>query len=58
MDAPLPANLPAGDYDLLLHLPDAASGLSSRPEYAIRLANQNTWEASTGYNNLEIILKV
>lgn len=58
VDAPLPANLPAGDYDLLLHLPDAASGLSSRPEYAIRLANQNTWEASTGYNNLQTILKV
>ena len=26
--------------------------LSSRPEYSIRLANDNVWEAATGYNNL------
>jgi hypothetical protein len=58
IDVALPTSLPAGEYDLLLHLPDAASGLSSRPEYAIRLANQNTWEASTGYNNLQTTLKV
>jgi len=58
VDVALPANLPAGEYDLLLHLPDADSRLSSRAEYAIRLANQNTWEASTGYNNLQTTLKV
>lgn len=46
----LPANLPAGDYSLLLNLPDPQ--LSQRAEYSIRLANQGTWEASTGYNNL------
>lgn len=58
VDVALPANLPAGEYDLLLHLPDATSGLQGRPEYAIRLANQNIWEASTSYNNLQTILKV
>ncbi|MEE1798381.1 DUF4832 domain-containing protein [Streptomyces sp. JV176] len=46
----LPANLPAGSYSMLLNLPDPQ--LSQRPEYSIRLANQGTWEASTGYNNL------
>ncbi|MFE3738868.1 DUF4832 domain-containing protein [Streptomyces sp. NPDC059134] len=46
----LPANLPAGSYSLLLNLPDPQ--LSQRPEYSLRLANQGTWEASTGYNNL------
>jgi Domain of unknown function (DUF4832)/Domain of unknown function (DUF4874) len=46
----LPAGIPAGSYALLLSLPDPQ--LSSRPEYAIRLANENVWEAATGYNNL------
>jgi hypothetical protein len=46
----LPANLPAGKYALLLNLPDPL--LRSRPEYSIRLANQGTWEAATGMNNL------
>ncbi|WP_433510836.1 DUF4832 domain-containing protein [Nonomuraea sp. CA-143628] len=46
----LPARMPAGTYALLLDLPDPQ--LSSRPEYSIRLANDNVWEASTGYNSL------
>ncbi|MEW1718891.1 DUF4832 domain-containing protein [Streptomyces sp. NPDC093109] len=46
----LPAGLPTGSYSLLLNLPDPQ--LSSRPEYSVRLANQGTWEAATGYNNL------
>ena len=48
----LPGDLPAGDYDLLLNLPDSASNLSGLPEYSIRLANQGVWEANTGYNDL------
>ena len=44
--------VPAGSYSLLLHLPDDASLLSNRPEYAIRLANTGTWEATTGFNAL------
>jgi hypothetical protein len=46
----LPAALPAGSYRLLLNLSDPQ--LSSRPEYSIRLADQGTWEANTGYNDL------
>ncbi|WP_371402949.1 DUF4832 domain-containing protein [Kribbella sp. NBC_00662] len=46
----LPTNLPAGSYSLLLNLPDPL--LSTRPEYSIRLANQNTWDATTGMNSL------
>ena len=46
----LPAGMPAGTYALLLDLPDPQ--LSSRPEYSIRLANENVWEAATGFNNL------
>jgi hypothetical protein len=48
----VPTSLPTGTYALLLNLPDPASSLSTRPEYAIQLANTNVWEASTGYNNL------
>jgi len=46
------AGMSTGVYDLLLYLPDAATSLSGRAEYAIRLANKDTWEASTGYNKL------
>jgi hypothetical protein len=46
----VPSSLPAGSYALLLNLPDPL--LSTRPEYSIRLANQNTWDAATGMNSL------
>ncbi|MBD2767850.1 DUF4832 domain-containing protein [Hymenobacter sp. BT664] len=53
-----PASLPAGPYDVLLNLPDPYVSLHDRPEYSIRLANQNTWEAATGYNKLGHTLQV
>jgi hypothetical protein len=46
----VPATVPSGSYALLLNLPDPL--LSTRPEYSIRLANQNTWDAATGMNSL------
>ena len=48
----LPRDMPAGNYDLLLSLPDPAPTLTARPEYAIRLANSDVWEAATGLNKL------
>lgn len=54
----LPTDLPAGQYELLLNLPDPTASLNTRPEYAIRLANQDTWEAATGYNKLGHTLTV
>jgi hypothetical protein len=48
----IPTSVPAGSYAVLLNLPDPASSLSTRPEYSIQLANQNVWEASSGFNNL------
>ncbi len=48
----LPANIPAGNYAMYLSLPDNAPSLSTRPEYAIRLANSGVWDSATGYNNL------
>lgn len=41
-----------GIYDVFLNLPDAAPSLHDNPLYSIRLANQETWEPSTGYNDL------
>jgi hypothetical protein len=52
INKPLPVNIPIGNYTVLLHLFAPETSIKNRPEYAIRLANNNIWEASTGYNNL------
>lgn len=52
----LPADMPRGSYALLLVLPDQQ--LSSRPEYAIRFANESVWEPATGYNALGHVVAV
>jgi hypothetical protein len=45
-------NLSAGKYELFLHLFDPEPNLKNRPEYAIRFANQNVWDAALGMNKL------
>jgi hypothetical protein len=50
ISAGIPVNMPPGTYDIFLNLPDPASKLYGKPEFSIRLANKNLWEASTGYN--------
>ncbi|MGF1674683.1 MAG: DUF4832 domain-containing protein [Rivularia sp. (in: cyanobacteria)] len=52
IEAGLPVNIPSGEYDIFLNLPDPDSRLYNRPEYSIRLANTDVWEESTGYNSL------
>jgi uncharacterized protein YjbI with pentapeptide repeats len=54
----MPLSLPAGDYELLLNLPDPEPALRHRPEYAIRLADGGDWEEATGYNRLNHTLVV
>lgn len=54
----IPEDLPAGTYEMLLHLPDAYERLAGRPEYCIRLANDDVWEETTGYNRLQHALQV
>lgn len=54
----LPSNLTTGNYKMYLHLPDSAPSLATRPDYAIRLANDNVWESITGYNSLNHTLNV
>ena len=48
----LPDNIENGTYDLFLHLADPYPSIHDRPEYSIRLANKNLWQADTGYNSL------
>jgi hypothetical protein len=48
----LPADMAPGVYTLALWLPDAAANLHSLPEYTVRFANHNVWDATMGYNVL------
>ena len=54
----IPTDMPAGQYEVLLDLPDPYPSLRGRPEYSIRLANGDTWEPSTGFNRLSQRLRV
>ena len=54
----LPAGLKKGTYELLLSLPDDYDVLKERPEYSIRLANENVWEIQTGFNKLNHNLQI
>lgn len=47
----LPA-LASGAYTMYLELPDEAPSLRSDVRYSVQLANVGTWDAVTGYNNL------
>ena len=54
----LPAGLPSGTYEVFLALPDAASTLAGDPRYAVRFANEGTWNSSTGLNALGVQVDV
>lgn len=41
-----------GTYDLYLWLPDEYESLRNKPAYAIRLANEDVWDAESGMNAL------
>lgn len=54
----LPSDIINGQYQLFLHLPDSGIDINSRPEYAVRFANDDVWEASTGYNDLKTTVTI
>ena len=54
----VPAGIPAGTYQLYLHLPDAYASLADKPAFSIRFANTGVWEASTGMNNLNASITI
>ena len=46
----------SGKCTLYLNLPDPKATLHDNPAFSIRLANEDVWEAETGYNKvLELI---
>ena len=47
----LPAEA-SGSHSMYLTLPDPKTTLRNNPKFSIRLANDNIWEDSTGYNRL------
>ena len=57
-DITIPADVPAGTYELYLYLPDQYASLASDTRYAIRFANTNVWDANTGMNRLNASLTV
>jgi hypothetical protein len=54
----IPEDMPAGNYELLVHFPDPAERLYAKPEFSIRLANEGVWEPETGFNTLFHVLQV
>ncbi len=54
----MPSGITAGNYDVLLNMPDNAATLNTNPNFSIQLANNDTWESTTGYNKLKGTLTV
>jgi hypothetical protein len=48
----LPASLSEGVYRLSLWLPDSSDSLRNLPNYAVRFANDQVWDANHGWNTL------
>jgi hypothetical protein len=56
--AGIPADMEEGNYSAFIFLADPENRLHDNPDYAIRLANANLWEDSTGYNTLNHQVKI
>ena len=54
----IPQNISEGEYSTYLFLADPEYRLHDNPDYAIRLANNNVWEDSTGFNSLNHNVKI
>ncbi|NJO98211.1 MAG: DUF4832 domain-containing protein [Pleurocapsa sp. CRU_1_2] len=58
MKIDLPQDIVAGNYQVFLNMPDPHTRLSNRPEFSVRLANQNLWESNSGYNYLYHVVTI
>ena len=54
----VPAGIVQGNYKMYLDLSDPSPNLKNNPEFSVRLANDNVWQSSTGYNSLNVTLNV
>ena len=48
----IPATIPPGRYHLYLWLPDKYEAIRDDSRFAVRMANENVWNAQIGYNDL------
>jgi len=53
LGATVPADLPAGTYQVGLWMPDPATALKDNASYAVRLSSGATWDAVTATNLLD-----
>lgn len=58
LDARIPGDMREGIYHLYFNLPDPEETIYGNPDYSIRLANEDVWDSSTGYNNLLVQVKI
>jgi len=54
----VPETVPAGTYQLYLHLPDVYASLAADARYAVRFANADVWDGRTGMNSLNASVTV
>jgi hypothetical protein len=54
----LPDDIKEGTYHLYLWMPDKYESIRNDPRYAVRLANKDMWDATTGLNDLGAELTV
>ena len=54
----VPAEMPEGKYDICLYIPDLSPRIAADPRFAIRFANIDCWEETSGYNNLHLQIEV
>ena len=54
----IPADIPEGQYQLYLSLPDKYKSLSLDSRYAIRFANTNVWDSISGMNDLNATIVI
>lgn len=52
------SGVPAGQYESFLKIEDSNVSISDRTEYAIQLANTNSWDATDGTNKLSHTLTI
>jgi len=54
----IPADVPDGTYDLYLYMPDASPSIANDPRFAVRFANTDVWDATTGMNRLNATIRI
>ncbi|HEB61767.1 MAG TPA: DUF4832 domain-containing protein, partial [Bacteroidetes bacterium] len=54
----LPEDIVLGDYEMFIAIKDNRLSLAFNPDYSIQLANENLWESTKGYNDLNNIITI